>query len=348
MIPSPCRYQQTVAIMIQSDLPIRILKNAVITPARANHQSHEIWGNVFNDRGQIVTDLTRKAGRWVHALEDPPTGKDIRHIPAAIFAGHMHTHYGHCLIESIPSAIVAKRVRDAEGRLPVIYHDFNGSPRADLPPDNFRTQILKDCFDIDVNDVIFSTTTLKVNTLYTFEPPVQLRGPVIRSDFHGEFVAGRDRLLEKAGYAPNPCQTEMIYISRQTDAASRSHRRKGSFVEQEQYFEDALTQLGVRIIIPEEMTYTDQLDLFARTKVLIGLTGSGLHNALWCQAGTQVLEIASTPANIDIMRRIAEAANADFCKIPFGTAVVKKGSDDDWYPAFDIDKAIEQIKALLD
>jgi capsular polysaccharide biosynthesis protein len=52
---------------------------------------------------------------------------------------------------------------------------------------------------------------------------------------------------------------------------------------------------GFEIVCPEELSWPDQIALFARAKILIGESGSALHNAIFCDSNTVVLCIR--PAN---------------------------------------------------
>ncbi len=53
---------------------------------------------------------------------------------------------------------------------------------------------------------------------------------------------------------------------------------------------------GFSVVYPEELAMSDQLRLYANCEILAGLSGSGMHNALFCPPGTPVIEVGDLRA----------------------------------------------------
>lgn len=58
-------------------------------------------------------------------------------------------------------------------------------------------------------------------------------------------------------------------------------------------FAARLDQFGYERIAPENLSFAEQQDLFAGTRVLAGAHGAGLTNLLWMEPGTRVVELAT-------------------------------------------------------
>lgn len=69
-------------------------------------------------------------------------------------------------------------------------------------------------------------------------------------------------------------KSEKIYISRSKSRRSVSNEKK---------IEDYLLNRGFRIIHAEDLTFSEQVELFSGAKLVIGIHGAGLTHALWSE-----------------------------------------------------------------
>jgi len=326
-----------------------ILPDAIIAPARREDSTKRLWGDVFDRHGHPQIALRRHARPWSYA-EDVCAPDAVRHhVDTAIFAGHLHKHYGHFLIETLPSAIVAARIRAEMPGLKIVFQRFAPEPRAPFyRSEGYRQILLRDAFGIDAQDILLFDDPVRVRDLHIFPRTVQLKGQICRTDVHTEFLAGRDRLLQTYGEMADVPPGDIVYLSRRTRHAAQPGRRKGSHVLGEAEFEAALSAMGVTVIIPETLSISRQLAHYARAKILIGITGSGLHNVLWCAPGTHMIEIAARHKVNPLMGFIAGVAHAHSHRIAFEDAAVKHPQPEgDWLPAFDVDRAVGALEPLL-
>jgi hypothetical protein len=92
-------------------------------------------------------------------------------------------------------------------------------------------------------------------------------------------------------------------------------------MEHEAKLENFFRENGYSIIIPEQnfSTFREQLELMAETKVLAGVTGSGLTNALLMQDGGYVFEIRAQ----QVTGGIPQEGNQSLCNFYVDDAFIK-------------------------
>jgi hypothetical protein len=80
---------------------------------------------------------------------------------------------------------------------------------------------------------------------------------------------------------------ERIYLSRR----KLSLRQLTRVIANEVLVEKLFRQAGFAVIYPEELSFKDQLALYANARVVAGPSGSALHNSLFMRPGTQLVEL---------------------------------------------------------
>lgn len=60
--------------------------------------------------------------------------------------------------------------------------------------------------------------------------------------------------------------------------------------------EDAFASFGFRVMYPEEVKIERQLDCYANSEIIAGLSGSGMHNCLFSRPGTMTIEVGDRRA----------------------------------------------------
>jgi capsular polysaccharide biosynthesis protein len=89
---------------------------------------------------------------------------------------------------------------------------------------------------------------------------------------------GMDQVADKASES-------RIYIS-------RSHATKRRVTNEDELI-DFLVQRGFKILHLEDMSFREQIHVFANADVVVAPHGAGLTNLVWCNVGTRVLEFFS-------------------------------------------------------
>jgi hypothetical protein len=91
----------------------------------------------------------------------------------------------------------------------------------------------------------------------------------------------RDMFRERAN-TPTDCGRK-IYISRSL--------ARGRRVANEDEVEDVLKELGFEILIPEALSFNDQVAIFCKADFLISIHGAGLTNMLFMKENSNVIEL---------------------------------------------------------
>lgn len=83
-----------------------------------------------------------------------------------------------------------------------------------------------------------------------------------------------------------------IYISRFSRNNNQKNYRK---MKNEQILISELQKEGVSIVEPELLTAEDQVRVFANARIVVGPSGAGMFNTIFCEPGTFVIDIESEP-----------------------------------------------------
>jgi len=102
---------------------------------------------------------------------------------------------------------------------------------------------------------------------------------------HPGDASGGDKTNFQLSIPDTASYPERIYIS-------RNQARYRRILNEEQVI-DLLSKYGFVTIVPESMTWEEQIALFANAKAIVSPHGSGLTNIIFCQPGTTVIELFS-------------------------------------------------------
>lgn len=149
---------------------------------------------------------------------------------------------------------------------------------------------------------------------------------------HSDLLAIRDALID-SGAGKQVESSEVVYVSR-----SRSSRSLRS----EHLLENAVANVGVRVVFLEEIPLREQVRMFAMTRLVIGPHGAGLSNIAFMQPGSRVVEISSGDGWEPCYRRMAAIMGLEYVFLPApGDAESPYGSAT---PAF-IDSVLSIVKS---
>ena len=80
---------------------------------------------------------------------------------------------------------------------------------------------------------------------------------------------------------------DRVYVSRR----NLSFRKLTRVIANEVLVEKLFKQAGFTVIYPEELSFSEQVNLFKRVSVLAGSSGSALHNSLFMNQGGKLIEL---------------------------------------------------------
>lgn len=175
--------------------------------------------------------------------------------------------YGHVLIEVLPALWA--------------YHRLDDRPRVASSIEMNRTYaMMLRALDVDADSVVAIDRPIHAEHVLFPEAPVYRRQwihPVAWEVF--------DRLgrLARLSSLNRP---ERIFVSREHNEAVRPLLNQA---EVEQFFVDN----GFELVVPERLPIEDQVAMFSGAKLIAGLGGSAMHNAVFASRSAKVLHLCS-------------------------------------------------------
>lgn len=84
-------------------------------------------------------------------------------------------------------------------------------------------------------------------------------------------------------------QNRLLYVTRRAGLSSKNKR----YAINTSQIEESLSDLGFEIIRPETMTAAEQIQIFAQARMVVGPSGAGMFNTVFCSPGTRIIDIES-------------------------------------------------------
>jgi len=132
-----------------------------------------------------------------------------------------------------------------------------------------------------------------------------------------------------------------IYVSRMLQSENGSQR----IMQNEPELIEQLVHLGFRIVTPETLSVAEQITEFSSAEMVVGPSGSGMFNVVFCHPGTKVIDIESEPHWIHAHRCLFTS-----CRLRYGIFVgnaLDRSFEVHHQPwKVNIDGLISQIKAF--
>lgn len=214
--------------------------------------------------------------------------------PVLILPSEAHLVYGHWLLDILPRAWLyttafGERVPDLKLVLP-----------SDTP--EFGRVFLENYFEMPRSATILHDVHNQDLLLKQAVVPSLLH---VDHAFHPIFNVFLSHLLAHAAPRQSDARTnEWIYVSRHKFRdATTSYRRS---IKNEEAVMTLVQEMGFRVVCPEDLSWPEQIAMFARAKIVIGESGSALHNTIFGDFGTVVLcirPVNQVQASISAARR---------------------------------------------
>lgn len=282
-----------------------VVEDALVSEVKVNGDTST--GAVYNENGAIVLDSLRPSRFTVFRPVDPvsidrhsPEFANSPLIPEAIFGGHFFFAWGHFLAETLTAAAGSEQLP----QVPVLYLPFEFNYENEWS-DSFRRHTAP------LLEVAWEGRAVEV--LYRTQHVARLHIPRRMTAFATVFGAPTihpasaqvyDRLRERFG-APRLADHIVLVTRRE------GHRR---FHSHERTLYESLEQAGVRSLEPGTMSAEAQVREIAQADVLIGFSGSALHNSVFMHPGSHVIEIGDEPfvEYHDLQRDLARNAQQSY------------------------------------
>lgn len=205
--------------------------------------------------------------------------KEVNLPSAILLSGRCSPNYYHWLIEYLgKSYLLIKRERLQ--RIPLIVD------AAMFPQEFDSLQAMLPDWPIYRHD---NSTLLKVGKLYIPSSCTNLtdnlRGPMWKfSAICFKTLAHmQSTVYERLGIQTKPVEGRKIFLA----------RRAGRNITNTPEVEDILTSFGYEIMDTAQLSFAQQVRLFAEARVIVGAMGAAFTNLIFCRPGTQVLALSS-------------------------------------------------------
>lgn len=293
------------------ELSLVSLECGIVFPTVVDRKNKTFTGGVYNQSGKLVTNSLRQ--QIGHKGPDPfpqrsPTSYDVSlkfvnyKLGRFLYLGFYTEHYGHFLLETL-ARLWAVKQGCYDG---FVFNEFV-IPRQSSGVSN----LAKDCFEsfgIDASKILIVEESVMFEVLDV--PNSQF---YIGNRAHPRYI---DIYREISSNLNSNCSGVdlRVYISR---SALNKRRRK---VVNEVLIEEAFKAYGFVVVHPQTLSFREQLGLLAKTDILAGLDGSGLHNCVFMPKGGKVINLCGPrqPKSIKSNQKICNELNDIDCSVlPF-------------------------------
>jgi len=249
-----------------------------LTPSRIN--GDEVFGAVYDNNGLIIPKSLRKSRKSGYIPSDPvylscssmrsakPINQEYK------FLGHAFSAYGHFLLETLPmlSELVLNQDTNA------IFLPWGC---------NFRRNLLDQLLDL---------LSIPRSRVYIHNDQFILRCKL-------DIITRPIVINDPSSIIPNPYKQILRLIKANIDKTASLSSSKFIFLSRKSSRVNALhtnlvesfaKSIGFQIIRPEKIALHDQIRIMSNASIVAGFSGSQLHNSLFCNYDTLVIELGDT------------------------------------------------------
>lgn len=299
---------------------VRAVEQALLTGNELDDENHTASGAIYARDGSLVLESQRSIDRTdKHHLVDPaqidrPTVVIGRHnyasgidtyIDEAIFAGHIMAGWGHVITETISTAWAASQLPE----VPIVLAPWGRLWASSLP----RSQEMLTISGWGTRPIIVTTGATAFGRVHVPERLFRLE-QLLHQDgqVHQTMNLVYAHAIQAAG-------ASLMQARRPVFAArSDGHRREHPF---ERELEAILQAQNVTLLRGWKMPVREQLQVIAQASVLIGFSGSNLHNSVFARKGTPIIEVqdARSLEEIALGKRPLQTPLCDLRNQPYTT-----------------------------
>ncbi|MBR0558872.1 glycosyltransferase 61 family protein [Neokomagataea anthophila] len=263
-------YTDLFGLKIFNDEPeINVRKNVLYIPRDLNLTDLDKSFGLYDRYGRLISDAGPRREWPNHAVGqsdvsciDPSGRHDVAPRGDYFYGGHVGTHFGHFIAETLPRYWCEKKF--FHNKKIVIHSSYNID-------EIFSSYFIKKFFSyLDLckdNFVIFKRPTIIPNII--------ISGTSFEENHfaHNVFASFCNKIGRDFGV--NNLNDKPVYLS-------RSQFGSGMRVfESESILEENLKNKGFNIVHPQKLTLEEQISLFSTTRPVCGFIGSAFHNSIF-------------------------------------------------------------------
>lgn len=215
---------------------------------------------------------------WSPSIDTPASSRESE---GALLSSSEHWNYGAWLLRIIPKILILRELGFAN--IPII------APAID----DWQKNIIYYTAGRDAKVITHDRMT-----------PLHLDRLLVPSQrFHAFYIDEETRKLydsmAERATAARPLSNlvpHLVYVSRFSQGLTRPNYRR---CLNEQQLIDRLAELGFLIFEPEKHSFEEQIAIFRHARLVVGASGAGMFNTVFCQPGTSILAIEPLPIWIE-------------------------------------------------
>ena len=236
-----------------------------------------IWhgGALLDDAAILPIYVKPELEKFPEPLVDAPSRLPIRRDGrlALVFHGWGIQVYGHFLIEMLPKLLLARRFPALFGAaLPVLDRAM---------PDWFL-RIFEQHFSIAEDRAVwFDSRSEQLDLEQAIVLPLPLRAGGFHPAAHALFAEFGAHIA-----TPPPSPASRLFVARGSFANQASPQR--TLANEADLAAIAAHEFGFTVSHPETIDFAAQAGLFAQSRVILGASGSAMHNALFAPQGCAI------------------------------------------------------------
>ena len=315
--------------IVDGPLNVAVVRDALISAFEYDRSTTEVRGAVYDGNGDLVPASMRLSGAHGDRVQagDPEKKTAVgteKTIPGAIYMGHLMDHYGHFLMETVSTFWAIPYLQEQR----LLFHPFlfGASTKPWMKPFFASNGISSNMIQVIDGD-LFVGHLLVPDRSYGVNTFLHVR--------QAEVYRAMKSMIAQAA-VPGGVERR-VFVSR--SRLSKNVRGVSNAAE----FDQAMKLSGFAVIFPETMTIEEQVKVYASADILCGFAGSALHNCVFMESGSHLIELgdARTPTfSLRTQRLCSELASVRLSHIDYRSMPAPR--DDE----IDIEWTLSQIKDL--
>lgn len=281
---------------------IHVMNSARITPFSKDISQKTYSGAVYKTDGHLFKDSLRgQRAAWQSSdLDQCPDMPFDRLDKPGVYLGHMFGQYGHFLLETL-TQLTALKYLDVIHSKRIFLHPFD---------ENRFTQRLDEIVHLTWNllghapEIVLCTRPIYCDVLLVASRLVRINEGIDAEDCR--LVRNAIAAMFQLDHTIKPFRKIFLHPSVMSNARVARHVYQATA--------EQFSHQGWEIVDPCSYTLFEQARMLWETQSLAGFSGSSLHNAIFMQPGTELIEFG------DSRNKHAASANQIICNTISGVS----------------------------
>ncbi len=258
------------------------ITRGIVTAAGNDTEALLYHGAVYS-HGTLIVESLRPEGSWRFGGDAFSAEEPRKKLDQGIYIGRFFYHFGHFLVETLPSLYWATLHPDRK----IIAHPWPGHLDWQITTVTYIAFCLE-ALGVDRRHIVLANEPLVVDDLL-----IAPQNQVIHGKIGKQATDIYARVAKHAQGFSSDHIVKRIYFSR------RRFTGKSRLIVNEAGTEEVFRERGFAIVHPETLTFAEQVSIAAGANIIAGIDGSALHLCSFMRAGGKCIVVNSrgrTPA----------------------------------------------------